>query len=241
MFLHAGVTDSRSWLDVTRLLADEARLIAYDRRGFGETVCEPEPFSNVDDLLAVLNATQTSRALLVGNSQGGRVALDTALLHPDRVSGLVLLAPAVSGMVWPEPDEQVRVMDAAIEAAEDAGDINEVNVLEAHMWLDGPGREGRISGELRELFLEMNGLALRAPNPGTQSLPPATWDRLDEIDMPAMVATGSLDVSELLTITPELAARLPKGRFEILEGVAHLPSMEAPERVAELIRASLPV
>ncbi|MEH2558176.1 pimeloyl-ACP methyl ester carboxylesterase [Bradyrhizobium algeriense] len=102
VFLHAAVCDSRMWRAQLDAVGASNKAIAYDRRGFGETRAEKEDFSAVADLLAVIDAVGNGApAILVGCSQGGRVALDTALLHPSHVRALVLIAPAVSGA--PEP------------------------------------------------------------------------------------------------------------------------------------------
>ncbi len=90
-----------------------AEVVAYDRRGFGETPGSESPFDHVDDLLAVLEAATDAPAWLVGNSQGGLIALDLALHSPERVAGLVLLAPAISGA----PEEEDEDLDPTHPAA----------------------------------------------------------------------------------------------------------------------------
>src|SRR5215217_2237264 len=73
-------------------------VVAYDRRGFGDVAPAGGPFRHVDDLLAVLDAVSPDEpAWLVGSSMGGEVALDAALEAPERIAGLVLLAPTNSG------------------------------------------------------------------------------------------------------------------------------------------------
>ncbi len=97
VFLHPGVADRRCWYDVMSALVPDFPAVAYDRRGFGETPAADAPFVDVDDLRAVLDACVVGPAVLVGNSQGGRIAIDFALAQPERVDRLVLIAPAVSG------------------------------------------------------------------------------------------------------------------------------------------------
>ena len=55
LLLHEGVADRRGWAEVAGLLAPELTLVAYDRRGYGQTPACTEPFSHLDDLLAVLD------------------------------------------------------------------------------------------------------------------------------------------------------------------------------------------
>src|SRR4051812_47699236 len=81
-----------------RLGAAGRDVVAYDRRGFGDVAPAGGPFRHVDDLLAVLDAVSPDTpAWVVGSSMGGEVALDASLEAPERIAGLVLLAPAVSG------------------------------------------------------------------------------------------------------------------------------------------------
>lgn len=239
VFLHAGVADRRSWHEVMYELAPRARSVAYDRRGFGETVCTAESFSHVDDLLAVVDALAPEPFVLIGNSQGGRVAIDFALAHPQRVRSLVLVAPAISGE--PEPEslpEAVLRLDEAIEAADAAGDTDLVNRLEAHLWLDGPrSEEGRVGDPARALLLDMNGGALRARKPGEERPMPAAFPRLEELAMPVHVMVGALDLELFADSARAFTARVRQGTFTILPGVAHLPQMEKPKEFArELTR-----
>jgi pimeloyl-ACP methyl ester carboxylesterase len=97
LLLHEGVADRRGWAEVARLLAPELTLVAYDRRGYGQTPVSTEPFSHLDDLLAVIGHAGAGPVWLAGASAGGGLALDAALIAPDRVAGLVVMGTAVSG------------------------------------------------------------------------------------------------------------------------------------------------
>ena len=149
----------------------------------------------------MLDVVGVEQAWLVGSSAGGRVAVDAALAYPERVAGLVLLAPAVSGEPDVEFGPETERLDALMEAADAAGDLDEVNRLEAWLWLDGPaGPEGRVSGPVRELFLAMNAIALRAEaeSPaGAGNSEIDAWSRLAEITVPVTVAWGELDIEVL--------------------------------------------
>jgi pimeloyl-ACP methyl ester carboxylesterase len=238
MLLHEGVTDRRGWAEVAALLSETATVVAYDRRGFGESAPSPGAFSHLDDLLAVLDqVAPDERAWLVGASAGGGLALDTALVAPDRVAGLVLIAPAVSGSPEPEADDSLKELGELWDAAEAAGDQGEINRLETWLWLDGPrGPEGRVAGPLRDLALDMNAIILRNGVPETDGASGVdAWNRLGEVTAPAVVACGDLDVSYLIERSRELAEKLPRGEHRVLPGTAHMPFLEQPAVVAQLI------
>ena len=244
--LHAGVCDRRCWREVgARLSAAGRDVVAYDRRGFGDVPPPDAPFRHVDDLLAVLDAVSPGApAWLVGSSMGGKVALDAALEAPERIAGLVLQAPAISGD--PEPDEEAYNaatdgLAGAIDAAWTSGAVEECNRLEVRLWLDGPaGPEGRVSGPPRELAFDMNRIVIangESDADGASGLDAAS--RVHEIAIPALVACGDLDISIKARRSAELAAALPNATYRSLPGRAHLPYLEAPDEIAALIMAEV--
>ena len=232
VLLHAGVTDRRSWSHVIDRLTPRHRCVWFDARQYGQTTYEPQDgWSGVDDTIAVMDDVGIERAVLVAGSMGGATAIDVALAHPDRVRALALIGPAVHGAPYPDiTEDPTASIVAKAEAAEEAEELDELNRLEARLWLDGPAApEGRVSGGLRDLFLEMNGRALHADNPGELRPHPDAWSRLDEIRVPTLVLVGVLDMPDIKAIDAQLAAKVADGRLVWLEGTAHLPHFEGHE------------
>lgn len=238
VFLHAGVADRRSWTVLQNELSSTHRTVAYDRRGFGDTTYVAGSFSHLDDLVAVLDHEGINEVSLVGNSMGGGLALDFALAHPERTHSLVLIGTAVSGVPPVETlSAPVQALDEALDAADEAGDLTEVNRLEAWLWLDGPAEpEGRIGGSLRELFLAMNGRALEASDPGQERERPPAFDRLGGLDVRTLVMVGSLDLPLMVDRSKLIAGILPRSEYVPLEDVAHLPALEQPDLVIPILR-----
>lgn len=240
LLLHAGVTDSRSWGPLRERIGAAHRIVAYDRRGYGDTVTTPDPHDPVDDAIAVLDAAGIERATVVGASRGGRLAIDLALLHPERVSGLVLIGAGVRGA--PRLDiavfaDSVRAVEEAYVDAEEGADPDELNRVEAHAWLDGwSAPEGRVRGWTRDLFLAMNGLHIQLAGqagPETGGVPDA-WKRVGTISVPTLVLVGAYDDTEIAT-SQHLGATIPGARLEILDGTGHLPHLEGHRRCLDLI------
>jgi pimeloyl-ACP methyl ester carboxylesterase len=105
LLLHGFGANTRSWGSTLPWLSQGGVAVAYDRPAFGLTDrplrgwprdANPYgPAAQVATAVGVLDALGIERAVLVGHSAGGSIALQTALAHPERVAGLVLVGAAV--------------------------------------------------------------------------------------------------------------------------------------------------
>ncbi len=242
LFLHAGVADRRMWHDQMADLGNDYHVVAYDRRGFGETTAVDEPFTHVEDLKSILDQLGIETAVLIGCSQGGRVAIDFPLAYPQRVTKLVLIASAVSGAPTPPktfPADIQAVVDA-LDAADEADDLVRINELEAHLWLDGPtSSAGRVQGAVRELFLDMNGIALEKPDLDKEVEPASAYGKLSDLLLPTFVIWGELDFPFLKTRCQYLLDNIPAAKGQEIAGTAHLPNLEQPDLINKLLREFL--
>ena len=246
VLLHAGVCDRRGFEELAvRLARAGMRVIAYDRRGFGETPLAVGASSDLADLEAVLDACGEDAVWLCGSSKGGGLALDAALAFPDRLAGLVLLAPAVDGAPSPsleDLDPATAAIAVRLEEATRAGDPAEVNRLELLLWLDGPsGPEGRVGGRARDLAREMNAAILaNGVDEDAGGSAGDVWGALERVSTPTWIAWGELDVPFLVDRCRLLAERLPVVRQAVsIPGTAHLPYLEQPDAVARLVAGAV--
>jgi pimeloyl-ACP methyl ester carboxylesterase len=234
VLVHAGIADARMWDPLVDRLAPGWRVVRYDLRGYGRSALPPGPFSHVDDLAAVLDATATGPVHLVGASLGGRVALDLALDRPGVVRSLVLLDAVVSGF---EPDTPAPPLWDAVAAAGRADDLDALADAEARMWLADPDGD-RLPAGVLDLVRTMDRIALGNERSGVAEERPAepAVDRLGGLDRPVLVVDGALDLDDIRLAAELLAARLPRAERVRLPGVAHLPALERPDDVARLLR-----
>ncbi len=235
VFLHAAVTDRRMWRTEMKGIATNNRAIAYDRRGFGETVANQEDFSSVADLMAVLDAKSSGTpAILVGCSQGGRIVIDAALTHPERVRGLVLIAPNVTGELPPVLTPEIEGLLKAQKEADVAGEQERISKIKARLWLDGPlAQENRVSGPGRQLFHEMYAATFRTPPIGRDMDSEPNAHRLGEILVPTLIIWGDLDFPHIQARCRHLAAAIPNASAHEMTATAHLPSLDKPAEVAQ--------
>lgn len=238
VLLHAGVADRRSWQHVAPALAPHD-VWAYDRRGYGEAPPSADAGTHLDDLLAVLGAT--GPAWLVGNSMGGALAIDAAVTAPEKVLGLVVIGTAVSGAPWDEfeMDDVLRQWEQRFAEADDS--LETKVRLNTWLWLDGPAEaEGRVAGPERELAADMARATLQHGLPDSDDDTGVTaWPQLGAIGVPTTVVVGDLDEQIGQQVAERVAGAVPGARHVVLRGTAHLPMVDAPGALVDVLRAAL--
>ncbi|MES1247664.1 MAG: alpha/beta hydrolase [Actinomycetota bacterium] len=214
VFLHGGLGDTRLWSPVVERLRDSFRCIRFDFRFYGRSEADEVEWSHDDDVVAVLDALGIERAALVGLSMGGRVALETALRHPERVAAVVHVAGAV------RPFD----LDPAIEERYDAVTTpDEEMVVDLMLWAP-LGADAEIR-ELWQATPEAKGIAWQPTRPEPE---------FDRLAAPVYVLTAAHDPAPFRA----LAATLPAVESVELDS-DHYLTLREPDRVAELIRGWL--
>lgn len=236
ILLHAGINNLRLWDEQMEPFARHYQVVRYDLREWGETVQPPGVYSDHDDLRGLLDYLGIETAVLLGLSHGGAVALDFALAYPQRVSRLILCGSGLSGYEFTSAG--IAAARQAMVAAYDAGDIDGAVEWSVQIWLDGMGRGPedvdpqvrRRAAELtRHTFLLPEGAGAR------QALSPPASERLEAIDVPALVLVGEYDVPDIQAIAAILAERLPQATRVDFPGAAHLPNMEQPALFNQIV------
>ncbi|HEX6374437.1 MAG TPA: alpha/beta fold hydrolase [Allosphingosinicella sp.] len=221
LLLHGWSLDRGSWSRQAPL-ADRFRLILPDRRGFGRSTAPPGVAAETADLLAICDRLGIGRAILVGMSQGGRVALQFALAHPDRAQGLILQGTPL-GDFLPAPRGEDHVPIAAYRELVRAGRI-------AEMKRDWGGHALMRGVDAARLLAGYDGRDLLVPaGPATPLA-----GSLGEIDAPALVVTGLSETPWLDLVGDALAYGLPNARRARLPG-GHLCNWSHPHPYNEMV------
>lgn len=217
----------RDWDGLAAALPARRTLIRYDMRGFGASQADFEtPYSHADDLLAVLDALALERIDLCGMSLGGATALDFALSHPERVNRLVLVSPLMVGWHWSE-DWIARWK--AIGAAARGGDMEQARKL----WWEHPlfeaTRESPSAQTLHDGIAAYHGRHW-VTDPQRRAAPDA--ERLDRLENPTLLLTGTRDIADFQLIAGAIAAAAPQVTRCEYAGAGHMLNLELPERIA---------
>ena len=241
VFVHGFGSRLEAWRAVQPALAVGRRTLSFDQRGFGLSERSAQgygPKEHAADLLALMDALQLPRVVLVAHSYGASVALQAALDAPERVAGVVLVSPFAL-------DEQ---LNSTLRWAQVPG-LGE--------WMYATSFRG-FSGEKYQLAFADGGRfatlaaldvveAMQAI-PGTREAALATVRAMDyrevaeryrELGVPVRVVWGEADRVTPIRTLPRFAERLPQATFVRVPGVGHMPSWEAPSVVIEAVQAVL--
>jgi pimeloyl-ACP methyl ester carboxylesterase len=240
LLVHAGVADARMWHPLMDLLGGTFHTIAPDLRGYGWSELRPGPYAHHDDLAGLLEHLGIESAGVVGNSFGGKVALEFGVTHPSRVSWIGALAPPLPGWDW---SDEVRAFSDAEDAAIEAGDLDAAVRANVEMWCVGPKRSSNdVPNDFKDHVATMQRRAFEVQIEGEKIEPPpeegAIEDltaRLSGLRMPTFVAVGDRDVDDFISIAEHAAATIPGAEHAVVRDAGHLLPSEQPNEVARLI------
>jgi 3-oxoadipate enol-lactonase len=223
VLLHGWALDLDYWRPLVPWLAGRFTLLRFDRRGFGLSGGVPDPARDVADLSALMEEAGVPRALLVGMSQGTRLALRFAQQMPDRTHALVLDgAPALDA----EPELPLDALRALLQTA---GTAALHAALRAHPLMRLSHETPSSRQLLDEMLSRYRGLDLLHPAPALAAPDVAA------IDAPTLVLSGSHDTRERRQAALALLATLRRGTRTQLAEAGHLALLDAPGRYAQAV------
>ena len=235
VMVHAIGCDHAMWDGVVPALAGR-RLVRVDLRGHGASPVPEGPYSLdvlADDVAALLDRLGIATADWIGLSLGGMVGQAFALRHPARLRRLVL-ANTTSGY----GAEGSGMWQARAKAVGEGGMAAILEMAMARYFSDAfraahPEEVGRVARR----FLAT---APRGYAGCCHAIAGLDFTaRLGAVAAPALVIAGGADVATTPQMAAAMAREIPGARLEVIEGVAHLGAVEAPERFGALARAFL--
>lgn len=230
VFANSLGTDFRIWDDVVARLGARFRILLYDKRGHGLSEVGDSPYriaDHVADLAALLDELAVERAVICGLSVGGLIAQGLYASRPDLVSALILC------------DTAHRIGDAETWgqriAAIEKGGIAAISDAILERWFTRNLRESdpvQLAG--------WRAMLTRTPAAGYLGTCAAIRDadfteEAKRIAVPALCIVGEEDGATPPDLMRETAALIPGCGYEVIAGAGHLPCIEQPAVLAEII------
>lgn len=247
ILLHGFGASVFSWREVMAPLAEYGTVIAFDRPAFGLTqrLMPGEwdgqnpysPVAQVALLTGLMDALGIEKAVLIGNSAGGTVALSTALAYPQRVSGLVLVDAAVyaggGAPAWIRPLFSLPQYDR-------------VGILISRRLLQNGDRlietawhdPAKLSAEVLEGYrkpLLANNWDRALWELTKASAASGLAERLNEVDLPALVVSGDDDRIVPTEQSVRLADEISGAQLSIFTACGHVPQEECPDQFLQVV------
>ena len=250
--LHGLGASKVSFFETVAALAPDHTVHAIDLPGFGASA---KPARGAYDapwfgraVLGYMDARGIDRAHLVGNSMGGRIALEVGMDEPGRVSSLSLLAPALAfrrrralvplvrllrpelaAIPHPMRAAMVREQFWSMFASPDRLDPAVADIAADEFCRTYRSRAARVS-----FYAAARNIYLDAPW-GEEGF----WTRLAELRPPALFVWGDTDRLVPAGFSRHVAEALPGSRQVVLDGCGHVPQVELPETTGRLLRDHL--
>ncbi|MDX6219542.1 MAG: hypothetical protein QOJ48_1223 [Frankiales bacterium] len=251
LMLHGLGATNASMLPCLADLARDHRVVAPDLPGFGNSAAPSAPYSPpwfAAWVEALQHKVEMRQAVLLGNSLGGRIALEQALTHPRSVTGLALLTPSPAFRRLRQLVPMVRLLRPELGSMPLR--LNHGLVVEAvramfsdpdrlpKSWYDAAAdecvrvfrsRAHRVAffASARQIFLE--------EAHGRYGF----WDRLPGLGPPAVFVWGDRDRLVPSTFAAHVADALPDAGSIVLEDCGHVPQFEHPEETMAIVRGFL--
>jgi pimeloyl-ACP methyl ester carboxylesterase len=242
--LHGLGGTKASFLPTVTALADGYRVVAMDLPGFGES---DKPIGAAYDsrwfagtVFDTLDALEVERATLVGNSMGGRIAIEAGLTDRGRVSGLVLLSPALAWLRDRRWAPLVRLMRPELGLLQMAPRPVVEGALRRLLPVDPDGWAAAGVDEFLRAYLTPRGRAafyasarniyLDKPH-GNDGF----WTRLSELAPDSLFVWGRRDRLVPIGFRKHVERALPRARHVELN-CGHVPQLERPRETHAAIR-----
>lgn len=224
VFIHDFSLDNRMWDDQFYYFSKWYQCIRFDLRGYGQSALPgPQYYSFHNDLKSLLESLDVNEpVILVGLSMGGLVAIDFALQFPGLTKAIALAGTQIEGYPYKSFKLDMLFTKAKKKGIDYAKRKWFSHELFAHARKNKP-----VSESLWQMIHFYSGWHL-VDKPALSIEEPSAWDNLENINTPALIILGDLDLPDFKEISQAAAFRIPGAKKVVLENTGHISNMENP-------------
>ena len=244
--VHGSWGDATNWRLVAPGLAESFRVLVYDRRGHSRSE-RPGTGGSVDedgdDLVTLLEALELAPAHVVTNSYGGNIALRLATRRPDVLRSLSCHEPPLWSLLEDDAESQEMLQQGArsLEAVGKRiaeGDHEGAARQFVEEVAFGPGAwENELPPELRAMFVQNAPTFLdELQDPNQLNI---DGEALAHLEIPVRLTDGSKSPPVFPRVIDRLMELIPRVTRETIDGAAHVPQLQTPERFVEVTTSAV--
>jgi pimeloyl-ACP methyl ester carboxylesterase len=242
VMVHGALETHQNWDWMVPHLSDSFRVVAYDRRGYGDSERPNGKTGSRDhdaDLAALIEHLELAPAWVVGQSGGANITLRLAGERPDLFRGIVAHEPALLSLLQDDPAlapmlerfaQLVAAFNERIEAGDDAG-AAEMFVEEGlgeGLWSDFPP-------EFRQMTIDNAANTVDDLNDPESITFDLAW--IEDFTRPTLLTLGDQTAPLFPPVITRLAAAMPSAEVQEFAGAGHPIMVEQPKDFAEAISA----
>lgn len=236
VFLHAFPVNRQMWApQLSVLRKKKIAWITYDYPGFGETPI----LSDVSDIYAYgreaihfLDEVGVEKAVFVGLSMGGYVALSLYRHHPERFAGLVLADTRASADTAEGRENRYRIISQLQQTADPQPLFN--GHLEKFFTEETRRNRPDLLAQTRQMMAAASLKGIIAAQKAMAERPDSTA-LLPQMNFPVLVLVGEQDTLTTVADARQMVDRLPNGQLAIIPDAAHLSNLEQPDQFNEIL------
>ena len=236
LFVHGNFGDTRHWDYQFEPLAKKYKVIRYDVRGYGKSA-NPNPdeaYYDYEDILALLDFLKIDKVHICGVSMGSGIAVDFALVHPERCFSLIPVGPWAygfgSGKYTTAAGDSLNVI-----FGKGVQGLNEEGIKAAtDFWWTGTKfvkssvRIQRTMDELLKMGYEYDYWGFKNQSKRRNAQPVAI-SRLSEIKLPTLIITAEYDLKPCIDIAEKMEKEIEGSKKISIKDAGHLMNMEKPD------------
>jgi len=234
IFMHGIGGNRRNWRDQIPAFAEHFKAVAWDARGYGDSDDYEGPLNfhaYADDVVRVLDHFGVERGNLVGLSMGGRIAMDFAARHPDRLKTLVL-CDTHKGFAGLSPEARAAFIASRKEPLVNGKEPKDIAGPVAKT-LIGPNASKEAFEALVDSMSRLHKESYIKSIEASVTMDIRT--DLGNIKVPTLVVVGSADRLTTVDMARSIASDIPGSELSIIDNAGHLVNIEEPQKFNAIV------
>ena len=233
VFLHCSLLTSEMWNSQIDYFSKKYKTLTFDFCGYGKSDLPKGIYSDHEDLKTILDKNNINKAIIVGCSYGGSVALDFVLEYPEYIKKLILITPAINGYKYP--------LKLTIESIKNFRNVRKIGIEKAvemfmnnRYWSYFVPKENSFKEEFKNIFVE-NKNFYNGNYTKKRIVKPVAIKRLTEIKINVLLIGSENDSKFNKDVAKTLSENIKGIKVYEIKNCGHLPNMEKREEINKII------